>query len=79
VKNTTHNSSNDTSNNEVFTIIINYSGWIIKIVLKLVVKLLSLIFASFLNLLTQTTNKIKPHFYRFEELLYSRAKDLFGI
>lgn len=79
MKNEIHNSSNGASKKEVSAVVVDHLIWIIKLIIRLVVKILALIFSAILYVIKQITNKLKPHFYRLEELLYSRAKDLFGI
>ena len=79
MKNKLHNSSEVTSKKDVLEIILDKSIWVIRIIIRIVFKIISLVFSIFKYIIEQTTNKLKPHFYRFEELLYSRAKDLFGV
>jgi len=79
VKNQLHNSTNETSENEVLEKVCAFLISFLKVILKVIVKLLLAIIRTIRNVFHSITNKLKPHFYQLEELIYSRAKDLFGI
>ena len=80
MNNQIHNSINKQENEEPkWVVLIELLFKLLKLIFRYTYKFIHLIFVLLTHLIQTTTNKLKPHFLKFEELLFRSAKQFFGL
>ena len=74
-----HNSIDGTQKNEWAEKFVRYILMFIKIILKLLFSIVRLLILIVIRLSKKLNDFLKPYFERIEAMLYSRAREFFGL
>lgn len=79
MNNQEHNSTKPTQGNELFEKVVDGLLMILKITLRIIVGIIRFLVLLVIGLFKKLSNYLKPYFERLETLLYTRARDFFGL